>query len=321
MFDLALVSSLVGGVSTVIQKLKSEKIVSHEGIIIYQERCEAEYRIDLNIGDHKYRSTAFRNFLRSKTLKKITFEAIDATGTGLNNENLIDMGLMEWNENKLTIDFPKIFSEVKSSLVIIIFKTKISPDIVDKLIHREISKVCTIKDGKIIANFALVLDYANMWHSNFTSFAVRNIDFKINHVLPQYEMNFLMSDDLRNKIEKADTVALKKENARKYLLELQRTILEIQSPEFLNEIHKLIVIDPPSNGRVDTITPSLRVYHLPCSKIGLTIPDLFVLKIYVNIEDRETAIHGTITFDLESFRNLLRKKFKKFRDKNKKLKF
>ncbi len=57
------------------------------------------------------------------------------------------------------------------------------------------------------------------------------------------------------------------------------------------------------------------------SKVGLTIPDLFILQVFANIEDRETAVHGTISFDLDTFRDLLREKFKKFRDKNKKLKF
>ena len=312
---------MLGSAANVVQKLKSEKIISHEGIVIYHKRKEAEYRIDLNMGDQKSRIINFKNFLKSATLKKITLEATEATGTGMNNENLIEMGLMRWNESKLTIDFPRIFSEVKSNLVIIIFRTRLSSELIDKLIYTKINKVGSVKDGKIIMDFELVLDYANMWYSNFASFAVRNIDFRIDHNLPPNEINSLMTEELRNKIEKADTVALKKENARKFLLEFQSTILEIQDPEFLLKLKELMVIDPPANGRVDTVTPSLRVYKMAHSTIGLTVPDLFVVKICANIEDRATAIHGTITFDLEKFRDLLRDKFKKFRSRTKKLKF
>ncbi len=130
--------------------------------MIYHEKNEVEYRIDLNLGDPKSRITKFKNFFKSKALKKISFDVLEATGTGINNENLMEMGLMEWNGSQLTIDFPKIFSDVQSSLVIIIFRTKFASAFIDKLIHRQISKVNSIVDGKLISHFELVLDYANM---------------------------------------------------------------------------------------------------------------------------------------------------------------
>ena len=321
MLDIALVNGFLGGAANIVEKLKSEKAISHEGLVIYQKSSEVEYRIDLSIGDQKSRITTFKNILRSHTLKKITLEASEATGTGMSNENLLEMELMRWDANKLTIDFPRIFSEVKSNLVIITFKARFSSELIDKLVHRQINKVSSMDDGKIIAHFELILDYANMWYSNFTSFTVRNIEFTINHQLPQNEINSLMTEGLRKKIGRADEVALKKENARKFLLEFQKIILEIQEPEFLLRLQELITVDPPTNGRIDTIIPSLRVYNLKHSNIGLTIPDLFILKVCANIEDRETAVHGTITFDLERFRDLLREKFKKFQNQNKKIKF
>lgn len=321
MLDVALVSSFLGNTANIFQKLKSEKIVSHEGLVIYHDKNEVEYRIDLNIGDPKSRITKFKNFLKSKVLKKITLDALEATGTGINNENLMEMELMKWSENKLTIDFPGIFKDVKSSLVIIIFRTRFSPEFVKKLVHRQISKINSIKNGKIVSTFEMVLDYANMWYSNFTSFSVRNIIFTMNHGLPQDEIKDLMMEELSKKLGKADKEALKKENARKFLSEFQKTLLELQTPEFLDKLYGLIEIDPPTSGRIINVTPSLRVYILEHSRIPLTIPDLFVLKISTNIEDREIAIHGTITFDLEEFRKLVKEKFRQFRDRNKKLKF
>ena len=192
MLDVALVSSFLGSTANIIQKLKSEKIISHEGLVIYHEKKEVEYRIDLNIGDQKSRVTNFKNFFKSKTLKKITLDALEATGTGINNENLMEMGLMEWHENKLTIDFPRIFADVKSSMVIIIFRTRFNSELVDRLVHRRISKVNSMKNGKLVSHFELVLDYANMWYSNFTSFSVRDIIFTLNHELPQNEIQSLI---------------------------------------------------------------------------------------------------------------------------------
>ncbi len=71
MLDVALVSSFLGNTANIVEKLKSEKIVSHEGLVIYQDSNEVEYRIDLNIGDPKSRFINFKNFLKSKTLKKL----------------------------------------------------------------------------------------------------------------------------------------------------------------------------------------------------------------------------------------------------------
>lgn len=321
MLDVALVSSFLGSAANIIQKLKSEKIISHEGLVIYHDKKEVEYRIDLNLGDQKSRVTNFKNFFKSKTLKKITLNALEATGTGINNENLMEMGLMKWHENKLTIDFPRIFTDVKSSLVIIIFRTRFNSELVDRLVHRRISKVNSMKNGKLVSHFELVLDYANMWYSNFASFSVRDLIFTLNHGLPQNEIQSLMMEELKKKLERADKEALKKENARKYLLEFQKTILELQEPEFLLKLQGLIEIDPPANGRIISVIPSLRVYIMKYSRIPLTVPDLFILKVSANIEDRETAVSGTITLDLVEFRKLLREKFKKFRDINRKLKF
>jgi len=321
LLDVALVSSFLGSAANIIQKLKSEKIISHEGLVIYHDKKEVEYRIDLNLGDQKSRVTNFKNFFKSKTLKKITLNALEATGTGINNENLMEMGLMKWHENKLTIDFPRIFTDVKSSLVIIIFRTRFNSELVDRLVHRRISKVNSMKNGKLVSHFELVLDYANMWYSNFASFSVRDLIFTLNHGLPQNEIQSLMMEELKKKLERADKEALKKENARKYLLEFQKTILELQEPEFLLKLQGLIEIDPPANGRIISVIPSLRVYIMKYSRIPLTVPDLFILKVSANIEDRETAVSGTITLDLVEFRKLLREKFKKFRDINRKLKF
>ena len=321
MVDPVLVSSFLGTAAGIIQKLKSEKIISHEGLVIYHDKCEVEYRIDLNLGDPKSRITKFKNFFKAKALQKVVIDALDATGTGINNENLMEMGLIKWDDKKLTIDFPKIFSDIQSSLVIIIFKIPFSTEFIDKLIHSQISKVNSVKNGKVISHFELVLDYANMWYSNFTSFSVRDIIFTLNQSLPQDQIKSMMMGDLSLKLVKADKEALKKGNARKFLVEFQKILLELQTPEFLEKIQNLIEIDPPTTGTVLSVTSSLRVYNMELSRIPLTVPDLFILKISTHIEDRETAVHGTITLDLEEYRRLLKEKFKKFRNQNRKLKF
>ena len=289
--------------------------------MIYHEDDEIEYRLDLNLGDQKSRTTTLKNFLKSSTLQKITIDALDATGMGMNGgENLMELGLLSWNSDKLTIDFPQIFKTINSNLVVLKFRTHSPSNLKDQLVYRQIHRTSSLQDEKIVSNFEIVLDYANMWYSNYASFSVRNILFTINPELDPASL-IEMLGEYTQKLEKADKMALRKENARSFLTEFQKTLIELQEPKFLDRLEDVLKIEPPINGRVTNIVPSLRVYTLPHSKLSLTIPYTFTYSISSNIEDRQTAIHGEAIFDLEKYNGLLKEKIQSFIIKNKKLKF
>lgn len=321
MIDVAIISSILGKAADTIQNLKKEGFISHEGLIIDHNACEAEYRIDLNLGEHGSRTSRFKNIIKSKLMSKITIDVIYASGSSMMNENLIELGMLEIEDGKLTIDFPKILKEIKSGFVIMYFRTKFPTSLRSKLIHRQAGQANTIKGQTITAHFDIVLDYANMWYSNFTSFSVRNIIFNLNQNLNQDEIKNALPEEIRKKLERADKNSLTKGNARKYLQELQKVILDLQSKEFLSKLENIIEIDPTSNCEIIGIFPSMRAYNLPYSNWTLTIPDLFTIKISANIEDRETAIHATASLNLEKYRELLKEEFRKFKSQTKKLKF
>jgi len=110
-------------------------------------------------------------------------------------------------------------------------------------------------------------------------------------------------------LEKADKMSLTKGNARKYLQEFQNVLLNLQSEKFLSKLRGTLEINPPSNCKIETITPSMRSYKLQYSDWSITIPDLFIIKILANIEDRETAIHANVTMDLKKYKELLKEEF------------
>ncbi len=321
MIDVAIISSILGKASDIIQKLKKEGFISHEGLIIDYDASEVEYRIDLNLGEHGSRTSRFKNVIKSGLMSKITFDAIDASGSSMMNENLIELKMLEMDDGKLTINFPKILKEIKSGFVILYIRSKFSKDLKEKLVHRQVSKHNILKNTTITAHFDIVLDYANMWYSNFTSFSVRNIVFTLNHNLNQNEIKNALPEAILKKLDMADKLALTKANARKYLQEFQKVILSLQSKEFLSKMESTIEIKPPSNCKIIGITPSLRAYNLQFSNWTLTIPDLFTIKISVNIEDRETAIHAAATLDLEKYREILKDEFRNFKTQTKKLRF
>lgn len=312
MIDAVIISSILGKAADTIQNLKKEGFISHEGLIIDHEACEAEYRIDLNLGEHGSRTSRFKNLIKAKLMSKVTIEALDASGSSLTHENLRELDMLILDDGKLTIDFPKILNEIKSGFVILYFRVKFPQLLREKLTHRQVSKANIIKGNKVIANFDIVLDYANMWYSDFTSFSVRNIIFTLNLNLEQQEIKDALPSELLKKLERADKMAVTKGNARKYLQEFQRAILNLQSKEFLSKLESIIEIDPPSNCRITGIVPSLRAYNLQYSDWTMTIPDLFTINISTNIEDRETAIHAKATMDLEKYRELLKEELGNF---------
>lgn len=321
LLDLALLSGILGPAANIIQKLKEEKIISHEGLVIYYEDNEIKYRLDLHLGDQKSRTTKINNFLKSTTLQKITIDALEASGTGMNGgENLMELGLLSLNNGKLTIDFPQIFKTINSNLIILKFRTRCPPGLKDQLVYPQIHRTTSLQGEKIVFNFEIILNYANMWHSNYASFSVRNILFTTAH-----ESNLTRLDEIlgeyAQKFERADKMALTKENARIFLTEFQKTLMEFQKPEFLDRLKDILTIKPSMNGRVTNIVPSLMVHTLSHSKIPLTIPDTFTYSILSNIEDHQTAIHGEAIFDFEKYHELIKEKLKSFIMKNKKLKF
>ena len=321
MLDIAILSGFLGPAADIIQKLKEEKIISHEGLVIYHEEDEIEYRLDLSLGDQKLRTTTLKNFLKSSTLQKITINALEATGIGMNGgENLKELGLLSWNNDKLTIDFPQIFKTINSNLVVLKFRTRSPSNLKDHLVYRQIHRTTSLQNEKIVSNFEIVLDYASMWHSKYTSFSVRNILFTINPQLDPDSLNQMLGE-YTQKLEKADKMALTEKNARNFLTEFQKTLIELQEPKFLDRLKDVLEIKPSINGRVINIIPSLRVYTLQHSQLSLTIPYTFTYSISSNIEDRQVAIHGEAIFDLVKYDALLKEKIKSFITKNGKLKF
>ena len=319
--DLGIISAVLGPAASIIQKFKQEKSIIHEGLIIYHEDNEIDYSLHLNLGDQTSRIKRFKNFLKSRTLQKVTIDAIDATGFGMNAENLMELGLLSWdNNNKLLIDFPRILRTINSNLVILTFRTRFPSDLKNHLVYRQISRTTSLKNEKMVTNFEIILNHANMWYSDYISFSVRNILFTIGFKLDQTSLNEMLGDHI-HKLEKADKAALTKSNARSFLIEFQKTLMEFQDSEFLDKLKDLLTIVPHFSGRLVNISSSTKMHVLPHSQIPLTIPGAFLFSISSNIEDRRTSIQGNMIFDSDGYNMLLKDKIQSFMMRNKKLKF
>jgi len=95
LIDAAIISSVLGKATDIVQKLKKEGFISHEGLIIDHDAYEIEYRIDLNLGEHGSRTSRFKNIIKSKLMSKVTIDVIDASGSSMMNENLIELGMLK----------------------------------------------------------------------------------------------------------------------------------------------------------------------------------------------------------------------------------
>lgn len=322
MIDLTLLASAFGKSIDLIQKLKEEGNISHTGIIIDYENREAEYRIDITLGEIQSRPNRFKNLLKSLLVKEITIDVKGISGSGIpEGENLVQLNLITLKEKKATIDFPKIFSQVKSSLVVIQIRKSFPQELMKKLLYRNIGRASQRKSNQIISNMDIGLDYANMWYSQFESFTIRNIVFTNTINLLSEAISEALPKKLRNRLASADNLALTNRDARKYLAEFQKLLLEFQSKEFLARLESLFVIEPESNFRITDIKTTMKSYTLSQSGLPQLLPGQFEIKMTANIEDREIVSHGILKFDLDKFQNLLKEVLKKLENKTRKLKF
>jgi len=275
----AILSSILGTAKDVFQKLKEQGVIKREGLIIDHNACEAEYRLDLVLGDIHSRLSSLKNFLNSKFAKKIEITALEVSGFGiLSDENFVENGWITNKEGISTIDFPTIISKATSTHAIIYIKTKISPELREKLVYRQIGKVAYHENQRTVSNIDLILDYAELWHSQFSSFAIRNIVFTISLKVLLETLPTIIPEDIRKKLNKADKMASAKGNARKFLKHFQDVVLGMQTKEFLDKIGQIIEITP-SNCVLEGIVTKMHSLPLQYSEFSVIIPEKFEIKI------------------------------------------
>lgn len=316
-----ILSSVFGTAKDVFEKLKEQGIIKREGLIIDHDMCEAEYRLDLTLGDIHSRLSSLKNFLNSKFSKKIEIPSLETSGFGIvSDENFVENGWIINNDGKSTIDFPTIISKATSTHAIIFIRTKISSELREKLVYRQIGRVAYHENQKTVSNIDIILDYAELWHSQFSSFAVRNIIFIMNlNVLPE-TFPIIIPKDIREKLNKSDKMAHTKGNARKFLRLFQDVVIGMQNKEFLDKIEQIIEITP-SNCVMEGITAKMRSFPLQHSEFSIIFPENFEIKIKGKIESHETAINVKCYLDINLYNKILEKEFSKLRILSKNLRF
>lgn len=188
------------------------------------------------------------------------------------------------------------------------------------MVYRQIGKVAHHENQRTVSNIDLILDYAELWHSQFSSFAIRNIVFTINLKVLLETLPTIIPEDIRKKLNKADKMASTKGNARKFLKNFQDVVLGMQTNEFLDKIGQIIEITP-SNCVLEGIVTKMHSLPLQYSEFSVIIPEKFEIKIQGKIESHETAVNVKCYFDFNQYNQILENEFSKLREMSKNLRF
>lgn len=310
---LTIFSSIFGASYKILEKLREKKGISTSGIIIDYARSEIEYNFMIDLGDIQSRKKTITKHLSAIANKKITIDEVSSiSGMALpTNENLRTLEIITLRQRTATIDFPALFKKIQGNLVTISLKKSFPRELTEKLVYRNIGKISRHSEKGIESNMEIVLNNANMWKTQFTSFSVRNIVFTINMSIDKNTTLTALPDKLKEKLILSDQESGVNSNARKFLARFQRLISEFQDEDFINELSKSISLEPSHSFIIRDIKTTLQGYSLTKSGMPIMLPGKMITTIQANIEDDQKSLHGTLFLDTKTYE----KTFKKLMEK------
>jgi len=302
---LTILSTVFGASYKILEKLREKNGIPTSGVIIDYERSEIEYNFMINLGDTQSRKKTITKHLSAIANKKITIDDVSQiSGVALpTNEDLRKLGIITLRQRTATLDFPALFKKIQGNLVTISFKKSFPRELTNKLVYRNIGKVSRRTEKGLESNLEIILDNANMWRTQFTSFSVRNIIFTINISIDKNTILTALPEKLKDKLILADQESGVNSNAKKFLARFQRLISEFQDEDFLNEISKSVLLDPSFSFILKDIRTTMQGYSLTKSGMPLMLPGKIILTIESHIEDDQKSLHGTAFLDIQSYSN------------------
>ena len=310
---LTILSAVFGASYKILEKLREKNGIPTSGVIIDYGRSEIEYTFMINLGDVQSRKKTVTKYMSAIANKKITIDDVShISGVALpTNEDLRKLGIITLRQRTATLDFPALFKKIQGNLVTISFKKSFPRELTNKLVYRNIGKISRHTEKRIESNLEIILDNANMWRTQFTSFSVRNIIFEINISISKNTILAALPDKLREKLILADQESGANSNAKKFLARFQRLISEFQDEDFLNEISKAVSLDPSFSFILRDIKTTMQGYSLTKSGMPLMLPGKIILTIESHIEDDQKSLHGTAFLDTQSYEKTFKALMKK----------
>jgi len=310
---LTIFSTIFGASSKILEKLREKNGISTSGVIIDYGKSEIEYNFMINLGDAQSRKKTITKYLSAIGNKKITIDDVSSiSGIVLpTNENLRELKIITLQQRTATIDFPLLFKTTQGSLATITLKKSFPEELTSKLVYRNIAKVSRHSEKGAESTMEIVLNNANMWKTQFTSFSVRNIIFTINMSIDKSTTLAALPDKLRERLILADQESGVNSNAKKFLARFQRLISEFQDEDFINEVSKAISLQPAHSFFIKDIKTSLQGYSLTKSGMPMMLPGKMTTTIEASIEDDQKSLAGTMFLNnkiySKTFTNLMEK--------------
>jgi len=312
--EIALITSLLSVLGSTVppflQKLSEMGVTIHQGATVFHKSCEIEFRFHFNKGPIESKLSTIIKSLQKYLVKPLDFDdVIEIHGTGLtNNENLLELGIIQVQGDKASVDFGKILSELDSNQVLLTVRKKLNPEIPKSLVSIHIDKNPEHEGTIASANIEAALDYANLWHKDFDQFNVRDIEFSFNLEIGLQTIVDEMSSSQRRKIISAGK-ALSKGNrdAITYMKIFSENFLKFEGEDLLPDLMNSVSLEPSNNFKIKNIIPKMQSAEIAGVSHSVILPGSMKIFLECRLEGKDIVLKGKITVDLEKFHKVLRK--------------
>lgn len=314
MAEIALITSLLSVLGSTfpsfLQKLSEMGIIIHQGATVFHKSCEIEFRFHFNKGPIESKLSTIIKSLQKYLVKPLEFDdVIEIHGAGLaNKENLLELGIIQVQGDKASVDFGRILNELDSNLVILTVRKKLNPEIPKYLLSVHIDKNPEHEGALTSANIEVALDYANLWYKDFDQFNVRDIEFSFDLGIELLSIIDEMSLSQRRKIINAGKALSKgSKDAITYMKIFSENFLKFESEDLLPDLMNSVSLEPSTNFKIKNIIPKMQSAEIASVSHSVILPGSMKIFLGCRLEGKDIVLKGKITIDLEKFHKVLRK--------------
>jgi hypothetical protein len=293
---------ILGPITGIIDSLSKSGLSIKKGATIHYSESEIQLMLHIKTGAEYSRVSDIKKIIKRYFLKAFEIDNIvNVEGFGLtHNEDLEKLEVIQRHNNKVVIDFAKMLSVVKSDLIILSIRKKISPKLKKILIVTHITQNPRLKKGVLEAHLEVAIDYAELWRSSFDSFSVKNIEFNFNLTIAPITIEDLIPLRLKKRTKSAAISALKgNRKALGFLRRASETFLLFESEELMEQLKKTVYIEQPDKFEIVSIVPKMGSYQISDTGHFVVLPSFYRTTVRTRLESGDITLTATIGIDIE----------------------
>lgn len=293
----------------IIEKLIDQKIIISKGITIYHKSSEIEYAFMLSLGIQNSRLDAIIKKVSSIINKPLSVpNVIEISGYGmLNQESLMDLGMISLNKNTAIIDFTKIVRDVKSETVFIKIRQNLPEGLRRMLVVHRLNKTVKYIGNDVLENdIEISLDYANLWNKVLDQYTVRDIEFVFELLVdPRSIADKIPKHYAERIIKAAKAISQGNQDAVKFLRIMTEGFVSFEKDNRLKQFRDTVSASPSDLIKITSVTPRMQTLEIAGVGHPVVLPGVLRITIGARLEGKDVTLAGKLIIDLKKFGKIL----------------